>query len=129
MKINLSFTTHIPVVELKDTTNNVTLFQVVLPIQSISNIQMDTGKPEYEQLQLPDGQFGDFSNGYCIKNIKNDCILYTNNVGAIYIPGIYANSLVGEYIFDTISKNTKFIIKDQSDKAITTLTLQIKPAK
>lgn len=90
---------------------------------------MDTGKPEYEQLQLPDGQFGDFSNGYCIKNIKNDCILYTNNVGAIYIPGIYANSLVGEYIFDTISKNTKFIIKDQSDKAITTLTLQIKPAK
>jgi hypothetical protein len=41
---------------------------------------MNDGKPNYEQLQLPDGQFGDFNNGYCIKNNKNDCILYTNDV-------------------------------------------------
>lgn len=87
---------------------------------------MNEGKPNYEQLQLPDGGFGDFNNGYCIKNIKNDCILYTNNAGAIYIPGIYASSLVGEYLFDKTSKNTTFIIKDQFNKAITTLILKIK---
>ncbi|MCX6825442.1 MAG: VCBS repeat-containing protein [candidate division SR1 bacterium] len=127
-KINLSFTTHIPVVEVIDTIHNVTLFQIVLPIQSISNIEMNQGKPNYEELQLTDGQFGDFNNGYCVKNIKNDCIVYTNKAGAIYIPGIYANSLVGQYVFDTTTKNTKFIVKDQSNQAITTFTVQIKPS-
>lgn len=90
---------------------------------------MDQGKPDYEQILLSDGQFGDFNNGYCIKNMKNDCILYTNAAGAIYIPGIYASSLAGEYIFDKASKKTTFVIKDQSNKAITTLTVQIKETK
>ncbi|MEI6118592.1 MAG: hypothetical protein WCP92_05200 [bacterium] len=78
IKIYLNFSTHIPVIELRDTIKNITLFQVVLPIEAIKNIQMNAGKPNYEQLQLSEG-FGDFSNGYCIKNSKNDCILYTNN--------------------------------------------------
>jgi len=52
--IHLSFTTHIPVVELRDTTKNITLFQIVLPVESITNIQMNDGKPNYEQVQLPD---------------------------------------------------------------------------
>lgn len=129
IKIHLSFTTHIPVIELRDSIKNTTLFQIVLPIQAISNIEMNEGKPNYEQIQLPDGKFGDFNNGYCIKNNKNDCIVYTNNVGAIYIPGIYANSLVGEYRFDTASQQTSYIIKDQSNKAITTFTLQIRVSK
>jgi|GEM_PF-1831358 len=33
---------------------------------------------------------------------------------------------MGEYVFDTVNKVSKFIIKDQSNKAISTLTLQIK---
>ena len=90
---------------------------------------MNANKPEYEQIQLPDGQFGDFNNGYCIKNSNNDCIFYTNNAGAIYIPGIYASSLMGEYLFNTTTKNTTFIVKDQSNKAIATLTLKIKASK
>jgi hypothetical protein len=52
IKIHLSFSTHIPVIELRDITKNITLFQVVLPIESITNIQMNEGKPNYEQLQL-----------------------------------------------------------------------------
>jgi hypothetical protein len=83
----------------------------------------------YEQLQLPDGGFGDFNNGYCIKNSKNDCVLYTNTIGAIYIPGIYASSLAGAYQFDKTNKTTTFIIKDQSNKNIVTLTLKIKATK
>lgn len=126
--IHLSFTTHIPVVELRDITKNITLFQIVLPIEAISNIEMNQSKPSYEQLQL-NGQFGDFSNGYCIKNSQNDCILYTNSVWAIYIPWIYASSLMGEYKFDTASKKTIFVVKDQSNTAITTLTLQIRASK
>lgn len=128
IKIHLSFTTHIPVIELRDMTKNITLFQIVLPIEAINTIEMNQGKPNYEQIQL-DENFGDFSNGYCIKNSKNDCILYTNNVWAIYIPGIYASSLVGEYKFDTTSKKTFFIIKDQSNNKITTLTVQIRAAQ
>ena len=127
VKIRLSVATHIPVVELIDTAKNITLFQIVLPIESITDIQMNEGKPDYEQVLLQDEHFGDFNNGYCIKNIKNDCILYTNNAWAIYIPGIYASSLVWEYTFDKIENNTKFIIKDQSGKAIVTLTLKYKP--
>ena len=79
MKISLSLSSHIPVVELRDTTKNIMLFQILLPIESITNIQMNEGKPNYEQLLLQDQQFGDFNNGYCIKNIKNECILYANN--------------------------------------------------
>lgn len=126
VKINLNFSTHIPVVELRDTTKNITLFQIVLPVESITKIQMNDGKPNYEMLQLPDGGFGDFNNGYCIKNIRNDCILYTNSIGAIYIPGVYASSLVGEYAFDETKKTTTFIVKDQSNKPITTLILKIR---
>ncbi len=129
IKIHLSFSTHIPVVELRDTTKNITLFQIVLPINAITNIQMNEGKPNYEQLHLINGNFGDFNGGYCIKNIKNDCILYTNDAWAIYVPGVYANSLLGEYVFDTTSKQVKFIVQDQAKKAITTLTLQIKASK
>ena len=129
VQIRLNFSTHIPVVELVDTTSSTTLFQIVLPIEAITNIQMNQGTPNYEKIQLINGQFGDFNNGYCIKNSQNECILYTNNVWAIYIPGSYASSLVGEYIFDTTSKMTNFILKDQSNKAIVTLTLQIKPSK
>ena len=79
MKISLSLSSHIPVVELRDTTKNIMLFQILLPIESITNIQMNEGKPNYEQLLLQDQQFGNFNNGYCIKNIKNECILYANN--------------------------------------------------
>jgi len=125
--INLNFATHIPVIELRDIVKKNTLFQIVLPIESITKIQMNTYS--YEQLQLPDGGFGDFNNGYCIKNNKNDCILYTNNIGAIYVPGIYASSLAGTYQFDKTNKNTTFIIKDQSNKNIVTLTLKIKATK
>jgi hypothetical protein len=124
--IHLSFSTHIPVIELRDIVKNITLFQIVLPVESITNIEMNEGKPNYEQLLLQDQIFGAFNNGYCIKNNKNDCIVYTNNAWAIYIPGVYANSLVGEYIFDKINKNTKFIVKDQANKAISTITLKIK---
>jgi len=90
---------------------------------------MNVSKVNYELLQLLGGNFGDFNNGYCIKNSKNDCILYTNNVGAIYIPGLYASSLAGEYRFDKTTNNTTFIVKDQSNKAIATLTLKIKTSK
>lgn len=90
---------------------------------------MNQGKPNYEQLLLQNQQFGDFNNGYCIKNNKNDCIIYTNNAGAIYIPGIYANSLIGEYMFDTAQKKAKYIIKDQANKTISTMTLQVKTNK
>jgi hypothetical protein len=89
---------------------------------------MNEGKPNYEQLQLSEW-FGDFSNGYCVKNLKNDCILYTNKAWAIYIPGIYASSLVGEYVFDGTWGNTSFIVKDQSNKPIVTLQVQIKASK
>jgi len=51
---------------------------MVLPIAAISNIEMNEGKPNYEQIVLSDGQFGDFNGGYCIKNNKNDCVVYTN---------------------------------------------------
>lgn len=126
VKLHLSFVTHIPVIELRDIVNNSTLFQIVLPIQSISKIQMNQSKPNYELLKLSEGQFGDFDNGYCLKNSKNDCILYTNNAGAIYIPGIYASSLIGEYLFDKETKTTSYIIKDQSNTPITTLLLNMK---
>lgn len=127
--IHVSFATHIPVIELRENTKNIVLFQIVLPIQAIKNIEMHENKPNYEQIQLPDGQFGDFSNGYCIKNRSNDCIIYTNSVGAIYIPGIYASSLLGEYSFDTKNKQTSFIVKDQSNKPITTITVEIRATK
>lgn len=121
----LNFNTHIPVIEFKDA-NNTILFQVVLPIEAITDIEMNQNKPDYEKIQLINGDFGDFNNGYCIKNNKNDCIIYTNTAGAIYIPGIYASTLIGEYVFDTTDNKTKFIIKDETNKAIATLTLQIK---
>lgn len=78
--IDVNFATHIPVVELRDIAKNATLFQIALPVEAIADIQLVQGKPDYEQLQLPDGQFGDFNNGYCIKNSKNDCIVYTNSL-------------------------------------------------
>lgn len=129
VKLQVNFSSHIPVVELVDTVNHITLFQIVLPIEGISNIQMNQSKPNYEQLHLTEWSFGDFNNGYCIKNNKNDCILYTNNAGAIYIPGTYANALLGEYNFDTTNKKVNFIVKDEANTAITTLTLQVKEGK
>ena len=129
VKIHLSLSTHIPVVELRDITKNITLFQIVLPIEAITNIEMNQGEPNYQELHLTDGQFGNFNGGYCIKNNKDDCIIYTNSVWAIYIPGIYASSLGGEYIFDTTKQKAEFIVKDQVNSAITTLTLQIKASK
>ncbi len=126
IKTNVSFTAHIPIIEIKDITTNTVVFQIILPIETISKIQLHQGKPEYEILQLKDKEFGDFTNGYCIKNKANECIIYTNNKGAIYIPGIYTSSLKGEYIFDKPTEKTTLVIKDQSNKAIATLVLQIK---
>jgi len=129
IKIEVNFRSHIPVIELIDILTNTVLFQIVLPIEAITNIEMNEGKPNYELLRLTQGQFGDFDGGYCVKNNKNDCILYTSNVGSIYIPGIYASALAGEYIFDATSKKASFIVKDQSNKAIVTLTVQIRENK
>lgn len=90
---------------------------------------MNQGKPNYEQALLQEGQFGNFDGGYCIKDNTNNCIAYSNTQGAIYIPGSYASSLAGEYAFDAASKKTKFIIKDPSNQAIVTFTVNVKPSK
>lgn len=105
------------------------MFQIVLPVEAITKIQMHQNKPNYESLLLQGDQFGQFTNGYCIQNNKNDCIFYTNNAGAMYIPGIYASSLAGEYRFDTTKKVATYIIKDQSNNPIATLVLKIKANK
>ena len=55
IQLHLSVTTHIPVIELRDISNNITLFQLVLPIESITDIHMHQNKPQYEQLLL-DGE-------------------------------------------------------------------------
>lgn len=90
---------------------------------------MDQGEPQYEQLLLQDQQFGVFNGGYCIKNSKNDCILYTSTKGSIYIPGVYASALAGAYAFDKDSGKTTFTIKDQSDMPIVTITIKVKPTE
>ena len=82
--IYLNFALHIPVVELRDSITNTTLFQIVLPVEAITDIQMNGNT--YEQLKLEGDQFGTFNGGYCIKNTTNDCIFYLNNAGAMYIP-------------------------------------------
>lgn len=127
IKTYLTFTTHIPVVELRDIQNNITLFQIILPMEAIKSIEMKNNN--YQQIALWQGQFWDFDGGYCIKNLNNDCVLYTNPQGAIYIPGIYANSLIGAYTFDKQNKNITFIIKDQSDNPIADIFVQIKQNK
>ncbi len=129
IEIQLNFDSHIPIVELKDITNNITLFQIVLPIKNITDIRMAQNTPTYQQIQLPDSGFGTFNNGYCIKNTKNDCILYTNNQGWIYIPGTYATSLEGNYMYDTETHTTSFLVKDQDGTEIVTITFSIKPTK
>jgi hypothetical protein len=128
VKLRINLNSHIPVVELVDIARNVALFQIVLPLEGVT-IQMDWKSPYYEQIHLTEGDFGDFDNGYCIKNINNECILYTNNAWAIYIPGEYASSLAGEYLFDTTIQKPKFIIKDQSGNSITTLILQFRASQ
>lgn len=129
IKIELNFDSHIPVVELKDITNNITLFQIILPIENITDIHIVQNTQIYEQIQLPNSGFGTFNNGYCIKNTKNDCILYTNNQGGIYIPGTYATNLEGNYMYDTETHTTSFLIKDQDETEIVTITFSIKPTK
>jgi len=126
IQIHLSLTTHIPVIELKDTINNITLFQIVLPVESITDTQIYQNQLQYEQIVLEWDNFGIFNGGYCIKNIKNDCITYTNKGWSIYIPGIYASSLRGTYKFDTENKKTTFTIKEQSGNDIASFTLKIK---
>lgn len=124
IQIYLRFWSHIPVIEVRDRIENRTLFQIVLPVQSITDIAMQS--VNYQKVQLPDGQFGDFSNGYCIMNMQHECILYTNNAGAMYIPWTYATSLIGEYAFDKTNKNVTFTIKEQSGTTIAKIILKVK---
>lgn len=123
----LNMSSHIPVIEIKE--GEKILFKVILPIKSITDSTLHTGKPYYEKVLLNDKQFGSFADGYCIKNQKNECILYTNTQGAIYIPGTYAYQLFGSYIFDKKSQQPQFIINDQNGTPIITLTLQIQSDK
>jgi hypothetical protein len=126
IRISIWFSTHIPVIEIKDLVKNKTLFQIILPIEQIEKIQMNETNTNYQLIHLPNWDFWDFNNGYCIKNAQNDCVTYTNQAGAIYIPGVYAYTLIGEYQFDTTKKQTKFLIKDQSNIPISTLIIKTK---
>ncbi len=126
---SLNFSTHIPVVQLNNAVNNTVLFQIILPIVSITDIQMDQGAAGYTKALLEGSAFGAFNGGYCIKNTSNDCILYANNSWAIYIPWIYASSLAGTYTFDTATNKTSYIVKDQAGQIIATLVLQIKSSQ
>lgn len=67
---------HIPMIEIKE--QEKILFKVVLPIKNITEITLHTGKPYYEKVLLNDKNFGAFADGYCIKNQKSECIIYTN---------------------------------------------------
>jgi hypothetical protein len=69
--------------------------------------------------------FGDFNGGYCIQNSSDDCIIYTNQAGTIYIPEDYTNLLVGEYGFDDTNEETIFTIKEETGVPIVTITVKI----
>ena len=57
MKLSVNFSSHIPVVEIKDSKLNQTIFQIVLPVEKITNIKLLQGKPNYQQITLEDQSF------------------------------------------------------------------------
>jgi len=127
IKLNLDFALHIPTIKIIDTNKNQTLFWIVLPTQGLVKIDLNQGKPNYEIINLTQKNFGNFQWWSCIKNIDNECMTYINSLWDVYMPGIYASSLLGEYKFDQQTKNVQYIIKDQSGKNIATISVKIKP--
>ena len=125
-KIELSLKKNTPMLEIKNISNNTTLFQIIIPIEEIIDIQMNTVLPQYKKITLQWTQFGDFDGGYCIQNNKNDCILYTSQKWVIYIPANYANNLLGKYTFDDEKKQTLFTITEPTGTPIMDIIVQTK---
>lgn len=85
---------------------------------------MHQGKPKYEIIQLKDKSFQAFTEGYCIKNQQNECIIYISPTGKIYVPGIYASTLQGNYGFNTSLQTIQYIIQDENAQDIATIDIK-----
>ena len=100
------------------------LFQISLPGESLVHIKMLQGKPNYEVIQLKDKSFQEFDGGYCIKNQQNECIIYISETGKLYVPGIYASILQGNYSYNTQLQAVQYTIQDEKNQDIATIEIK-----
>jgi len=77
-KIHVNITNSIPIIEIRNVSNNITMFQIALPIKEITNITLHEETTGYQKLLLEGSHFGVFNGGICIQNTNYDCIIYTH---------------------------------------------------
>jgi len=125
--LRLDFLLHIPTIKIihKDTKKE--LFQISLPTQKMESITMLQGKSAYQVKALDQSQFGTFQGGSCIQNSNNECIIYINDMGKIYVPHVYSSILGGSYSFDGKTKSIVYTISDENNRAIARIAVQMKP--
>jgi hypothetical protein len=51
-KIDLNFKSNTPIIEIKNISNNYTLFQIIMPIEKIIDIQINKTLTQYKQILL-----------------------------------------------------------------------------
>lgn len=127
IQLKLDFLLHIPTIKVIRKADQQELFQISLPTQKMESITMKQGKPTYQVISLSQSQFGDFQDGSCIQNANQECILYVNALGKMYIPNVYNSILGGIYSFDSKNKTIIYTITDEKGKAIANISLQMKP--
>lgn len=120
----LDLMSHLPKIIVQEKTTLKKLFQISLPPEKLVHIKMFQWTPNYEVIQLKDKSFQEFAWWYCIKNQQNECIIYIAETGKIYIPGIYAATLQGNYSYNPELKTIQYTIQDEKAQNIATIDIK-----
>lgn len=108
--LSVSFVTWWPIVFV-ETTNGTKIFAIYLPPLSLVKPWVTLSNKAYRTIPLDSPYFWDFYGGSCIATQDNDCILYVNLKGSIYVPPLYRDSVTADYGFTESTETVDYQIR------------------
>lgn len=113
IQVKVSFTNHIPVIQLYDKQNSTLIFNITLPTKTL----LQAIAPNYTVTDITDESFGVFNGGKAVhRNGEN--ILFISPKGQLYT----TKNLIGEYRYNPDNKSISYLVKESS---LTTDTIEI----
>lgn len=111
----LDLSLHYPSIVVVDKTTNTDSFRVYLHPISLSETDITITGPNYRLVDLDQPSFGVFANGRCIQDFSGQCHVYLAPSGEIYIPDPFHQSMMGDYVWDTINSKTIYRLAGVAD--------------
>ena len=113
-------------VSIIDKQTNEHKFDIKLPSEKLVDIKLLQSKPYYDLIKLYGKSFGVFDNGYCLKNMNQDCVMYISLSGQIYSPSVYSSEFVWDYKFNYTWEYVNYYMRDKFGNWLIDMNIKIK---